>query len=172
MSGQQSCSPGSMDALKEYISDWARIIWDATGDQTKVDQAILLADLNGMFDPVKVAGLTGVAQRHPDRGTPIGYISPITLAALQNTAEGHGFVVACAGYDTTIPLYVSPPSPVLGEETDDQIDERLAKQEAGDNLRLLDYIADKIGIPHNEELSRENFNSWLSSVSSTDGGAP
>lgn len=24
--------------LKQYVSDWARIIYDATGDQTKVDR--------------------------------------------------------------------------------------------------------------------------------------
>jgi hypothetical protein len=42
-------------ALDAYVTDWARIIWDATGDQTKVDRAILLADLNGMFDPAKFA---------------------------------------------------------------------------------------------------------------------
>jgi hypothetical protein len=47
------------------------------------------------------------------------------------------------------------------DETDDEIDERLAKQESRDNLRLLDYIADKIGLPHNQELSQENFNAWL-----------
>ena len=42
-------------AVLAYISEWARIIWDVTGDQTKVDRAIMLADLNGMFDSAKFA---------------------------------------------------------------------------------------------------------------------
>lgn len=46
-------------------------------------------------------------------------------------------------------------------ETDEQLEKRLLKQDAGDMLRLIDYIADKIGLPHNEELSRDNFNAWL-----------
>lgn len=54
------------------------------------------------------------------------------------------------------------------EESDDQIDERLAKQEARDNLRLLDFIADKIGLPHNEELSRENFLAWFPAQDTAD----
>ncbi len=56
MQVKSTTKPDTMDALKSYISDWARIIYDATGDQTKVDRAILLADLNGMFDPVKFVG--------------------------------------------------------------------------------------------------------------------
>lgn len=46
------------------------------------------------------------------------------------------------------------------EETDQQFEDRLQHQDAADNLRLLDHIADKIGLPHNEEMSRENFNAW------------
>lgn len=42
---------------------------------------------------------------------PIGYVSAITLKALSDRAEGHGFVVACAGYDTTIPVYAHPAPP-------------------------------------------------------------
>src|SRR3977135_3130701 len=37
-------------ARDAYIEDWGSIIYDATGDQTKVDKAIELAHLNGMFD--------------------------------------------------------------------------------------------------------------------------
>lgn len=51
------------------------------------------------------------------------------------------------------------------EETDQQFEERLIKQDAGDNLRLIDYIAGKIGLPHNEELSRDNFNAWFHAAS-------
>lgn len=72
---------GKLDA---YIKDWARIIWDATGDQTKVDRAILLADLNGMFDPAKFAASrtpAGHAEREVETG-------PVTVneyeAALSN----------------------------------------------------------------------------------------
>ena len=41
------------DALTQYEHDWRRMLWDATGDQTKVDRIIELAHLNGLFDPVK-----------------------------------------------------------------------------------------------------------------------
>jgi Zn-dependent M32 family carboxypeptidase len=53
-------------SLSIYVRDWARIIYDATGDQTKVDRAIFLADLNGMFDPVKVAALASSSPVKPD----------------------------------------------------------------------------------------------------------
>jgi hypothetical protein len=39
-------------------------------------------------------------------------------------------------------------------------DELLARQEARDNLRLIDHIADKIGLPKDQELSQENFDAW------------
>ena len=40
-------------------------------------------------------------------------------------------------------------------------DELLAQQEARDNLRLIDHIADKIGLPKDQELSQENFDAWV-----------
>jgi len=52
--------------------------------------------------------------------------------------------------------------PSTGQLLDEEIDERLSSQETRDNLRLLDFIADKIGLPHNQELSRENFLAWIS----------
>jgi hypothetical protein len=57
------------------------------------------------------------------------------------------------------------PSPAVAAEpeSDAEIEERLLKQDARDMLRLIDHIADKIGLPYNEELSRDNFNAWLSS---------
>lgn len=50
-------------------------------------------------------------------------------------------------------------------ESDEEFEKRLDRQEAGENLRLLDYIADKIGVPHDEELSRDKFNSWFAALS-------
>lgn len=35
-------------------------------------------------------------------------------------------------------------------------------EDAADHLALIDYISDKIGLPKDEELSRENFAAWLS----------
>jgi hypothetical protein len=39
-------------------------------------------------------------------------------------------------------------------------DELLARQEARDNMRLIDHIADQIGLPKDQELSQENFDAW------------
>jgi len=45
------------------------------------------------------------------------------------------------------------------------------EDEAGDNLRLIDYIADKIELPETDELSQENFDAWmLRSATPTVGG--
>jgi hypothetical protein len=38
---------------------------------------------------------------------------------------------------------------------------RLIADENADNVRLLDWISDKIGLPHDEELSEVNFSAWL-----------
>ena len=35
------------------------------------------------------------------------------------------------------------------------------EDESGDNLRLIDYIANKIGLPETDELSQENFDAWM-----------
>ncbi len=43
--------------VSAYVRDWQRIIWDATGDQTKVDRITELAELNGLFDPVAATAL-------------------------------------------------------------------------------------------------------------------
>lgn len=43
------------DALRDwndrghYIKAWKRVLWDATGDQTKVDRTIQLAEIAGLF---------------------------------------------------------------------------------------------------------------------------
>ena len=48
-----------------------------------------------------------------------------------------------------------------------------ADEEARDNLRLIDYIADKIGLPETDELSQENFDAWmLRSATPAVGGEP
>lgn len=36
-----------------------------------------------------------------------------------------------------------------------------ADEEARDNLRLIDYIANKIELPETDELSQENFDAWM-----------
>lgn len=59
----------------------------------------------------------------------------------------------------------SPTPQIAGDETEQQFEDRLLKQGAADNLRLLDYIAHKIGLPLDQELSRENFVAWLNSLS-------
>jgi hypothetical protein len=49
-------SSEAMQAVEQhYIGVWRRILWDALGDQTKVDRVVLLADLNGLFDPARAA---------------------------------------------------------------------------------------------------------------------
>jgi hypothetical protein len=42
----------------------------------------------------------------------------------------------------------------------DNSDDFLAQLEARDNLRLIDHIADKIGLPKDQELSQEIFDAW------------
>lgn len=42
-------------ALDQYRECWRRIIFDATGDSAKALRALELADINGMFDPIKHA---------------------------------------------------------------------------------------------------------------------
>lgn len=37
----------------------------------------------------------------------------------------------------------------------------LIEQEQRGNLRLIDFIADKIGLPHDDELSQDNFLAWF-----------
>lgn len=46
---------------------------------------------------------------------------------------------------------------------DDPAEVAFREQEAADNLRLIDWISDKIGLPETEELTRENFSAWLAS---------
>jgi hypothetical protein len=48
----------------------------------------------------------------------------------------------------------------LFQRTATDSDELLARQEAGDNLRLIDHIADQIGLPKDQELSQSNFDAW------------
>ncbi len=53
--------------------------------------------------------------------------------------------------------------------TEDDQAEKLAELEAivaehNDELALIDWISDKIGLPHDEELSRENFAQWLTAL--------
>lgn len=116
--GHSPSSPGTLDALKEYISDWARIIWDATGDQTKVDRVILLADLNGMFDPVKIAGLTGAAQAaiQPATNAPpkIHYFRPADAQSSPDPTNHHNAML-CPYCNPDGLKFAAPPSPVAGE---------------------------------------------------------
>lgn len=49
-------------------------------------------------------------------------------------------------------------------ETEEEFEEKSQRNDAADNLRLIDFIADKIGLPNNEELSRDNFVAWLNRV--------
>lgn len=48
----------------------------------------------------------------------------------------------------------------VGEDGELQI---LAEQSA-ENMRLIDWIADRIGLPHDEELSRSNFDTFLAAL--------
>lgn len=77
---------------------------------------------------------------------PIGYVSAITLKALSERAEGHGFVVACAGYDTTIPLYAHPAPPAAASVREAQ--EKLA-------FAICEEICDQIdrGVAESRKLS-------------------
>lgn len=54
------------------------------------------------------------------------------------------------------------PDATVSAEDDAAFEERLLKQDARYMLRLVDYIADKIGLPNNEELSQANFIAWFS----------
>ncbi len=68
-------------------------------------------------------------------------------------------------YKAMIEARPASPTPQIAEmETDQEFEDRSMKMDAADNLRLLDYIAGKIGLPHNEELSRENFCAWFNST--------
>jgi hypothetical protein len=64
---------------------------------------------------IRTAGDTILAGRIPavaePAQQPIGYISPKTLEFLTETACGTGPVVACAGYDTIIPVYTAARTP-------------------------------------------------------------
>jgi hypothetical protein len=83
------------------------------------------------------AALRSTASAEPV--APIGYVSPITLKALQLHAEGHGSIVACAGYATTIPLYAAaPPEPTLRPSGEGEL--RKALQAA--YLELKNHEAD------------------------------
>ena len=42
-------------AIAQYRECWRRIIFDATGDNAKALRALELADINGMFDPIRHA---------------------------------------------------------------------------------------------------------------------
>lgn len=64
-------------------------------------------ELNGSL-PAEEKSLIVAALRAAGSAEPFGYVSAITMKALQLQAEGHGFIVACAGYDTTIPVYAHP----------------------------------------------------------------
>lgn len=50
----QHSSTGTESALDFYIKDWERIIYDAFLDQERVDRLMELAQLNGMFDPIRI----------------------------------------------------------------------------------------------------------------------
>lgn len=73
MSSPQSpeCDHRSTEkGVQAYIQDWVRILYDATGDQTKVNRAIELADLNGLFDPVRFAASPPAHQENSPRSAP------------------------------------------------------------------------------------------------------
>ena len=43
-------------SIEEYTEAWRRVIFDATGDNSKALRAIELANLNGLFDAVRSIG--------------------------------------------------------------------------------------------------------------------
>lgn len=95
---RQIISDGALTGFNCHDGDWAERLF---ASQAQSSAAIKSATL----EPVRHAQ-TAMA--------PIGYISPRTLQAL-GTAEGAGPVVACAGYDTTIPVYAADQSQPCGE---------------------------------------------------------
>ena len=53
--GQPSPDYVAGQALADYLATWKRVMFDVIGDQKIVDRLFVLADLNGLFDPAKVA---------------------------------------------------------------------------------------------------------------------
>ncbi len=51
-------------------------------------------------------------------------------------------------------------NPETSSDLDDGEAEILAEQ-VKENMELIDWISDKIGLPHDVELSRSNFTDWL-----------
>lgn len=86
-----------MQAAEEhYLSAWKRVLWDATGDQTKVDRIFQLADLNGLFDPARAALLaTGRLAQSAARISELDDANNacIEFAAKHGYATGHGDTV-------------------------------------------------------------------------------
>jgi hypothetical protein len=69
----------------------------------------------------------------------------------------------------------TPANPAQGVSEADLL-ERLAEAEAiiadrNDELALIDWISDKIGLPHDEELTRENFTQYLTAAIGAGGQA-
>lgn len=49
---------------------------------------------------------------------------------------------------------------------DDDGEAEIVAQQSAENMALIDWISDKIGLPHDVELSQVNFGAWLNGLAS------
>jgi hypothetical protein len=80
----------------------------------------------------------------------IGYVSATTLKSLQDSPEGHGFIVGCAGYDTIIPVYTSQYLQKDKFSTDDKIMKIIYCYIAASIIGLVLYLAWPVDKPMTE----------------------
>ena len=86
-----------------------------------------------------------------DRGTP-DQGSACARAIARDIRQIRQTALAALAATPTPPVSPTPDSTGPAEETEEELDERIARMGARENMRLIDSISDLIGLPHNVEL--------------------
>lgn len=130
-------NPFFIDA-EDRTADWAKQIYTVP----------LYANPEPRGDGIKVTG-TGEADYWAVWSGKTGV--HIGLWPKKETAE------AVASEYSMASAYIEP---LYRRVTDDDGEADTQAEQSAENMRLIDWIADQIGLPHDEELSRSNFAAW------------
>ncbi len=150
-------------------------------------RAYTSAASNDMRDMMRAALMSVAEAPTPSNPAEVGAREPIEFATIPKAAldwlmgagpdpaglwfgdfpEDHPRPPGAFWWRTTfrdiIAFYAAAPS--LGDTQDgvgdDDGEAQILAEQAAENMRLIDWIADRIGLPHDEELSRSNFDAYL-----------
>lgn len=128
--------------------------------------AAKLLELSSIVSPPKAGSGEPVAWMIPDWGTVYGkagfrYLTNEQTSTSRDDWEDGEYDAFRAAMKGAVPLYANHEARGDGVRgTDDDGEAEILAEQSAENMRLIDWIADQIGLPHDEELSRSNFTAW------------